>query len=110
MPKPQRDPKAEPRPTGTSRARVVTATETAKNFGSIIDRVREERTVYVVERGGTPVAEIRPVKAKTVTVRDFVEIIRSGSIPAAGEEYLRAVEEGVAFWNRVEVPRDPWAR
>ena len=110
MSKRQQDVKAESRPTGTSRARVVTATETAKNFGSIIDRVREERAVYVVERGGTPVAEIRPVKAKTVTVRDFVEIVRSGSIPAAGEEYLKAVEEGVAFWNRAEVPRDPWAR
>ena len=96
--------------TTSSGARVVTATETAKNFGSIIDRVREERAVYVVERGGTPVAEIRPVEAKTVTVRDFVELIRSGSIPAAGEEYLKAVEEGVAFWNRAEVPRDPWAR
>ena len=110
MSKRQRDANAESGPNGTSRARVVTATETARNFGSIIDRVREERAVYVVERGGNPVAEIRPVKAKTVTVRDFVEIIRSGSIPAAGEEYLKAVEEGVAFWNRVEVPRDPWAR
>ena len=88
----------------------MTATEAAKNFGSIIDRVREERAVYVVERGGSPVAEIGPVEAKTVTVRDFVEIVRSGSIPAAGEEYLKAVEEGVAFWNRAEVPRDPWAR
>lgn len=88
----------------------MTATEAAKNFGSIIDRVREERAVYVVERGGSPVAEIGPVETKTVTVRDFVEIIRSGSIPAVGEEYLKAVEEGVAFWNRAEVPRDPWAR
>ena len=101
---------AELLPGAPSGARVVTATETAKNFGSIIDRVREERAVYVVERGGTPVAEIRPVKSKTVTVRDFVELIRSGSIPAAGEEYLKAVEEGVAFWNRAEIPRDRWAR
>ena len=105
-----RNRQAEPRRRAPSGARVVTATEAAKTFGSIIDRVREERAVYVVERGGSPVAEIGPVEAKTVTVRDFVEIIRSGSIPAAGEEYLKAVEEGVAFWNRAEVPRDPWAR
>ena len=50
-----------PRPVSSS-ARVVTATEAAKNFGSIIDRVREDRAVYVVERGGTPVAEIGPAK------------------------------------------------
>lgn len=94
----------------TSGARVVTATETAKNFGAIIDRVREERAVYVVQRSGTPVAEIRPVQAKKLTVRDFVQIIRSNSMPPAGEEYLRAVEEGVAVWNRAEVPTDPWGR
>lgn len=106
-----RNNRVELRSTAPSGSRVVTATETAKNFGAIIDRVREEHAVYVVERGGTPVVEIGPVKEKAVvTVRDFVEIIRSGSIPAAGEEYLKAVEEGVAFWNRAEVPRDPWAR
>ncbi len=109
MKKRQRDAGGEPLPTTSSGAPVVTATETAKNFGSIIDRVREERAVYVVERGGKPVAQIGPV-AKTVTVGDFVELIRSGSIPVAGEEYLKAVEDGIAYWNREEVPRDPWAR
>ena len=93
-----------------SAARVVTATEAAKNFGAIVDRVREERAVYVVERGGTPVAEIGPVKARSFTVRDFVELLRSGSMPRASEEYCRAVEEGIAFCNRPEVPENPWER
>ena len=92
----------EPRPTGSPGARVVAETALAGSLGSVIDRVLEDRAVYVVERGGTPVAEIRPVIGKTVTVRDFVELVRSGSIPTAGEEYLNAVEEGVALWNRVE--------
>ena len=99
---------AGPRSPAASGARVVTATETAKNFGAIIDRVREERAVYVVERGGTPVAEIGPVKAKTVTIRDFVELVRSGSVPSPGEDYLEAVEEGVALYNRPEVPENRW--
>ncbi|MCY4509297.1 MAG: hypothetical protein OXG35_20400 [Acidobacteria bacterium] len=99
---------AEPRSPAASGARVVSATETAKNFGAIIDRVREERAVYVVERGGTPVAEISPVKAKTVTIRDFVEIVRSGSVPSPGEDYLEAVEEGIALYNRPEVPENRW--
>ena len=94
--------KMAPRPTGSSEARVVAEEAVAGNLCSIVDRVLEDRAVYVVERGGTPVAEIRPVNAKTVTVRDFVDLVRSGSIPTAGEEYLNAVEEGVAFWNRVE--------
>ena len=92
----------EPRPTGPCEARVVAEKAVAGNFGFVVDRVLEAGAVYVVERGGTPVAEIRPVNTKTVTVRDFVELVRSGSIPTAGEEYLSAVEEGVAFWNRVE--------
>ena len=108
MPKRLPDTGAGPLRPASSSARVVTATEAAKNFGSIIDRVREDRAVYVVERGGTPVAEIGPTKARTFTVRDFVEIVRSGSIPSPGEEYLKAVEEGVAFWNRPEIPKNPW--
>lgn len=99
---------AEPRSPATAGARVVTATETARNFGAIIDRVREERAVYVVERGGTPVAEIGPVKAKTVTIRDFAELVRSGSVPSPGEDYLTAVEEGIALYNRPEVPENRW--
>ena len=93
-----------------SGARVVTATAAAKNFGAIVDRVRQDRAVYVVERGGTPVAEIGPVKARSFTVRDFVELLRSDSMPRASEEYCRAVEEGIAFWNRPEVPKNPWER
>ena len=38
----------------------VSATEAAKNFGRLIDRVRETRATYVVERGGTPVATVSP--------------------------------------------------
>ena len=97
-----RDFRMEPRPTEPSEACVVTEEEIAGNVGSIIDRVVEDGAVYAVERGGTPVAEIRPVNAKTVTVADFVELVRAGSIPTAGERYLNAVEAGVAFWNRAE--------
>ena len=96
-----RDFRTEPRPTEPSEACVVTEKEIAGNVGSIIDRVVEDGAVYAVERG-TRVAVIRPVNAKTVTVADFVELVRAGSIPTAGERYLNAVEAGVAFWNRAE--------
>ncbi len=100
----------EPRSTESSGSRIVTATETAKNFGAIIDRVREDRATYVVERGGTPVAEIGPVKAKTVTIRDFAEFVGSGSVPSPGEDYLKAVEKGIASCNRPEIPENRWER
>ncbi len=91
-------------------SRVVSATEAARNFGSIVARVREDRTVYVVERSGTPVARIGPVEERGFTGSDFVEMVRDGATRLAGAEYLRAVEEGIALLNRVEVPESTWER
>ena len=96
------------RSVGPTRSRVVSATEAARNFGDVLARVREERAVYVVERHGKPVAQIAPVEDRVFTGCDFVELVRSGKIPSAGPEYARAVEEGIALFNRVEVPKSPW--
>ena len=93
-----------------ARSRVVSATEAAKSFGEILARVREERSVYVVERHGKPVAQIGPVEERVFTGRDFVEMVRSGRVPKAGEQYAAAVEEGIAFLNRAEVPENRWER
>ena len=98
------------RTTGSDRSRVVSATEAAKNFGEVLARVREDRAVYVVERRGKPVARISPVEDRVFTLADFVELIRSGAIPSPGVEYVRAVEEGIAFFNRPEVPKSSWER
>ncbi|HJN44087.1 MAG: hypothetical protein CL477_16130 [Acidobacteria bacterium] len=90
---------------GNREERVVTATYAAKNFGALVDRVREEGATYVVERGGAPVAEIRPAQ-RPFTGRDLLALIESG--PRADEEYLRAVEEGIALMNRDEEPVNRW--
>ena len=95
---------------GPDRSRVVSATEAAKNFGEVLARVREERAIYVVERHGKPVAQISPVEERAFTGADFVELVRSTSDPSAGSEYACAVEEGIAFLNRAEVPKSPWER
>ena len=58
--------------------------------------------MVVMSKRLPPVAEIGPAQVGTCTVRDFAELVRSGSVPSAGDEYLKAVEEGVAFWNREE--------
>ena len=95
-------------PHSKASARAITATEAAKHFGALVDRVRDDRAVYVVERGGTPVAEIGPVQRRAFTVRDFVEMARARSGPPPGEEYARAVAEGVAMLNRPRIPGEPW--
>ena len=59
----------------------IAATEAAKNFGTLVNRVREERAVYVIERGGVPVAQIGPVEPKRGTIGDlkaFIQGVKAG--------------------------------
>lgn len=85
---------------------IISATEAAKTFGRVVDRVREERATFVVERGGVPVAQIGPVASTRCTLRDLTTVLRS--VPRADEAYLRAVEAGVRRSNKPAVPRNPW--
>jgi antitoxin (DNA-binding transcriptional repressor) of toxin-antitoxin stability system len=86
----------------------VSATEAAKNFGRLVDRVREERATYTVERGGKAVARITPVEREMFTVADLKTLI--AGLPRADEEYLKATERVAAARNRSRTRRNPWAR
>jgi antitoxin (DNA-binding transcriptional repressor) of toxin-antitoxin stability system len=86
----------------------VSATEAAKNFGRLVDRVREERITYVIERGGEPVARIGPAERVRFTMADFKVLV--GGLPRVDEEYLSLVERAVKGHNRPRVRRNPWAR
>ena len=89
--------------TPTRKHRRVTATEAAKNFGALVDRVREQRAVYVIERAGQAVAQIAPVASTRVTVEDLRRLLRENG--PVDEEYARAVREGVKALNIPERPR-----
>jgi antitoxin (DNA-binding transcriptional repressor) of toxin-antitoxin stability system len=92
---------------GGSRVRpTISATDAAKTFGGLVDRVREERAVYVIERGGMPVAQIGPVPTASCTVADFVALLRTRG--RLDEGYLREVEAGLKAWNKPSVPRNTW--
>jgi antitoxin (DNA-binding transcriptional repressor) of toxin-antitoxin stability system len=86
----------------------VSATEAAKNFGRLVDRVREERATYVVERGGKAVARIVPVERAAFTMADFRRL--TAVLPHPGEEYLTAVGRATARRSRPRTRRNPWAR
>ncbi len=90
--------------------RNVSATEAAKNFGSILTEVRERGAEYVVEHRGKAVARINPEEDRTFTLKDFFDLVANRPWPPLDEECLRAIEEGIAIWNREEVPRSPWER
>jgi len=88
------------------RLRVVKASEAAKNFGALVDRVREERATYVVERAGAPVVRISPVERTGATVADLVDLFRAPD--RLDETCLREVERGIAFLNRPAPVKTPW--
>lgn len=87
---------------------MISATDAAKNFGALIERVRTERAEYVVERSGTAAVVISPAGAHRCTGADLVELLRTRTRP--GEEYLKAVESGVAALNKPSIPHNRWAR
>ncbi len=75
----------------------VSATEAAKNFGTLVDRVREERAIYVVERGGQAVAEISPVTTKRCTVSDLSQLVKE--LGSFDKEFASHVRDGIAAFN-----------
>ena len=88
--------------------RRVTASEAAKNFGQLVDRVRSERAVYVVERSGSPVVRIEPVDVIRCTVADLSDWFAGrGRLDTA---YVDEVERVVNAFNKPAVPGDPWER
>jgi hypothetical protein len=88
-------------------SRSVTATSAAKNFGRLVDAVRESRAEFIVERGGVGVARIAPFIDRSFSGRDLVELLRR--VPGRDDEFGREVEAGRARTNTPEVPKDPWA-
>jgi hypothetical protein len=87
----------------------IAATEAAKSFGRLVNRVSETRATYVIERGGTPVAKIGPIETKDSTVGALMDALRAAA-PAFDDEYAARVERNVRRANKPEVPKNPWAR
>lgn len=68
----------------------VAATEAAKTFGALVDRVRESGAIYQIESRGQVVAEITPPR-KRLTLRDFQTWLTRG--PRAPGDLLDAIEQ-----------------
>lgn len=93
-------------PTQYQAARRVSATEAARNFSEILNRVRYRGETFVIERGGQPICEIRPAAPTLFTGADLVTLLRS--LPSVDEEYLTVVEEIAR--RQPQLPESPWER
>jgi antitoxin (DNA-binding transcriptional repressor) of toxin-antitoxin stability system len=51
----------------------VTATEAARNFSELLNRVRYERETFVILRGGEAVGQLGPMESRRrITLRDLL--------------------------------------
>ena len=87
-------------------SRVISATEAARSFSELLDRVCYRGENFVIERGGELVCEMSHVKPMRFTGADFLTLLHSLPKPDAG------------FWDSLEdatrqaptVPESPWER
>ena len=87
----------------------MAATTAAKKFGTLVDRVRDHGTTFLIERHGHVVAQIGPVSiVPRTTLRNVAAYLKRA--PKLDGEMRRFVEEGIAAANRPAVPVNPWQR
>lgn len=85
-------------------SRVISATEAARSFSELLDRVCYRGETFVIERGGEPVCEMSHVTPPRFNGADFLTLLQSLPKPDS------------RFWDEVEdrtkqtpaVPESPW--
>lgn len=75
----------------------LTATEVARSFSRIINRVGAGEEIEIV-RDGAPIAELRPASSRpTVSATQWRELM--ATLPPVDEDFARDVEEGRAAFG-----------
>ncbi len=87
-------------------SRVISATEAARTFSALLDRVCYRGETFVIERGGEPVCEMSHVKPPRFTGGDLLALL--DSLPKPDLAFWDVVEEATRQAPRV--PDSPWER
>ncbi|HEY9158635.1 type II toxin-antitoxin system prevent-host-death family antitoxin [Candidatus Binatus sp.] len=84
----------------------ISATDAARRFSEVVNRVRYRNETFVVKRGGEAVCEIVPVPTTAFTGRELAELLRS--LPHPDKDYLGAVEQHLRKQPKAE--KSKWPR
>lgn len=84
----------------------ISATEAARSFSDLVNRVRYKGETFVVERGGEPVCTISPAAPAPFTGAEFAQLL--SRLPRPDRGYFDAIEE----LNNKQQPLgpSPWER
>lgn len=70
--------------------RTISATEAARHFSDLVNRVGYRGERYVIERGGKPMCELVPAGVRGFTGADFLALL--DTLPRPDGAFLDAVE------------------
>ncbi|MDO8434548.1 MAG: type II toxin-antitoxin system prevent-host-death family antitoxin [Candidatus Binatus sp.] len=84
----------------------ISATDAARRFSELLNRVRYRNESFVVKRGGEPVCEIVPARPATISGRELVELLRT--LPHPDREYGKVVEKLIR--NQPPFEKSRWPR
>ena len=87
-------------------SRRLTATEAARGFSELLNRVRYRGERFIIERGGVPIGELRPTAPVPFTGPDLLALLRS--LPPVDDGFFDDVERAAA--EQSGLPESPWER
>ena len=88
--------------------KAISATKAAREFSSLLARVRYRGEEFVIEKGGEPMCEVRPLRnaVPRSTAADLARVVAKFPKPDIG--YLTEVERVAR--RQPKVPKSPWGR
>ena len=85
----------------------VSATEAARTFSDLLNRIRYRGEEFLVERGGEPICRMVPATtSRNLTMRQLADILRE--LPAPDRGYAADVRSAARHQGRL--PRSPRGR
>jgi antitoxin (DNA-binding transcriptional repressor) of toxin-antitoxin stability system len=103
--------KRQPRPKKTTRsvgrirsARTISATQAARTFSDLLNRIHYRGEAFVIERGGEAICAMTPVQPPRFTGADVVSVLRS--LPKPDEDFWDDVE--AATQQKATIPVSQW--
>jgi antitoxin (DNA-binding transcriptional repressor) of toxin-antitoxin stability system len=90
-------------------AKLLTATEAARNFSDVLDRVSQHGASYDIRRGREVVARLVPAQSlpRHISMAELAALLQA--LPRLDHGDAARFEKDIAASRkRLRVPRDPW--